>query len=921
MIPVTLRKLALAILLSGIISGCGPDADMSSKAHANRAQQLLDEGKLKPAILEIKNALRTEPTDAELRWLAGTIYLEAGENAAAEKEFAKAIELGIHNVDSELSLVRSWVAQGKLKEGLDYFGAKELSSLSLEAKVLYAEILLASGEVSQAEELLEAVLKESPDLVEALLVLARLEIGRRNLLIAKRLVDEIIHQEAENPFANLIAGELAVAQEELDKAGDFFAIAEQDSRTKTLAKLGLARIALIRLDYPLGHSITRSILEEFPNLPIARYLKGLLYFQQGEHENAINELENVIAVIPKHTASQLLLGKIYLDNNQLERANQALSTVVNSDPEHLSGTQLLATTKLRLGQPEEALSLLGEVNADSNDALSLVVAGSAYIALGQTSRGAVLLEKATAIIDDPSLLRGPLARAHIATGDFDTAVSELRTLIQSGTQGPETHLLLAFAQISKGDLAGAYAVTEELKQAGFNVFAANLLGAIELRQNNLDEAKSHFISALKEDPAFIPALMNLGRIELAQNALEQAQTHFGSVFEIDPNHPDAALALTEILVREDRVDDAIELLREFSDNNQSPRALVVLAQLLSQKGNSDEALQFATRANTLSPTAPDTAIALALIQNGLELSNEALTTLLKVPEQRRDRQFNLAIAQSARVANRLSLARRTLSSLIEESPTEVTPYVNLISLELAEGDILAAQKVLSSLPEATTGYNTLYPTLVGDIHRSAGRYELALEYYQKAFQEGASAKLLHAIAGALLKLDRENETISILEEWLSEHSDDVSTRLLLANQLMLQGDSGGAIGHYEEALKYSDSHPLALNNLAWLYHQEGNAQSTTVAKKLLSLGIESGDILDTAGWIILNEGDIEQGLRIISRAHNLEPGSADITYHLAVALQRNEKYREASEVITNFLKTHPEHSNRPEFEAILKDND
>ena len=139
MIPVTLRKLALAILLSGIISGCGPDADMSSKAHANRAQQLLDEGKLKPAILEIKNALRTEPTDAELRWLAGTIYLEAGENAAAEKEFAKAIELGIHNVDSELSLVRSWVAQGKLKEGLDYFGAKELSSTAGELESVLRE--------------------------------------------------------------------------------------------------------------------------------------------------------------------------------------------------------------------------------------------------------------------------------------------------------------------------------------------------------------------------------------------------------------------------------------------------------------------------------------------------------------------------------------------------------------------------------------------------------------------------------------------------------------------------------------------------------------------------------------------------------------------------------------------------------------
>ena len=158
----------------------------------------------------------------------------------------------------------------------------------------------------------------------------------------------------------------------------------------------------------------------------------------------------------------------------------------------------------------------------------------------------------------------------------------------------------------------------------------------------------------------------------------------------------------------------------------------------------------------------------------------------------------------------------------------------------------------------------------------------------------------------------------MLEEWLSEHSDDLPTRLLLANQLMLQGDDGSAIEHYEEILKYSDSHPLALNNLAWLYHQNGNAKSIAIAKKLLNLGIENGDILDTAGWIILNEGDIEQGLSVLSRAHDLEPGSADITYHLAVALQRNEKYSKASKVITNFIKAYPEHSNRPEFVAILE---
>jgi Tfp pilus assembly protein PilF len=78
--------------------------------------------------------------------------------------------------------------------------------------------------------------------------------------------------------------------------------------------------------------------------------------------------------------------------------------------------------------------------------------------------------------------------------------------------------------------------------------------------------------------------------------------------------------------------------------------------------------------------------------------------------------------------------------------------------------------------------------------------------------------------------------------------------------------------------------------LAWLYFENGNSKARELAEKAYQLAPNSAGILDTYGWILVNEGSVAEGIELLQKAVAAADSSgidvAEIEAHLATAMNK-----------------------------------
>lgn len=80
------------------------------------AEQQFAAGDFSTAIINLKNVVSRDKTDARARFLLGRAYIESGNPAAALKELEKARELGERGQELNLGIVRAMIVTGKFDE-------------------------------------------------------------------------------------------------------------------------------------------------------------------------------------------------------------------------------------------------------------------------------------------------------------------------------------------------------------------------------------------------------------------------------------------------------------------------------------------------------------------------------------------------------------------------------------------------------------------------------------------------------------------------------------------------------------------------------------------------------------------------------------------------------------------------------------
>jgi len=110
-----------------------------------------------------------------------------------------------------------------------------------------------------------------------------------------------------------------------------------------------------------------------------------------------------------------------------------------------------------------------------------------------------------------------------------------------------------------------------------------------------------------------------------------------------------------------------------------------------------------------------------------------------------------------------------------------------------------------------------------------------------------------------------------------------------------------------------------LNNLAWMYLGRDPRRALEYAERAYDLQPDRPEVADTYGWVLVQQGRVAEGLRVIKQAAVLAPHVPDIRYHLAVALYRTGQPGEARKELERLLRSGADFPDVEEARTLLQE--
>lgn len=241
---------------------------------------------------------------------------------------------------------------------------------------------------------------------------------------------------------------------------------------------------------------------------------GVCYGRLGNPADALATFERIAELDPDNMMAHYNLGYTHLLAGRLSEAEHSLARAADLDPNNFETLFHLGKTALELGHLDRALPalkragementrpvvfrLLGEalmlahdhqgalaafkkaVKTSPNDAYALSALGALFVDLANDLEVAKSLFQRSVEIDPTnSLYRQRYGRLLFTLGDYDSAEHHLKTAMEYGSRAPEVHYQL---------------------------------GCLAEETGRPEEAQAHFEAALKQDPAYKPALQKLNR--------------------------------------------------------------------------------------------------------------------------------------------------------------------------------------------------------------------------------------------------------------------------------------------------------------------------------------------------------------------------------------------------------------------------
>jgi putative PEP-CTERM system TPR-repeat lipoprotein len=926
-----IKPICVAVLtLCFSVAAC--DQTLTPGEEAKQAKELITKGEVATAEIKLKNAIQASPNAPELRAALAQVSLAQGRFQSAESDIRKAI------TDSKPDTKEASGYNLMLFEILSVSGENQklftetsaaLSTADLN-KEQRASILLylgransALGKTAEAKRNFEETLALTPDSAQAKANLIAIEAANSQTPSASKPAFTALMSASPNTFeVQVLAsyfyrvdGDLIKSKEAIQKA---IALRPYD-----LDQRGFLIKTLIELrELEQANKEVLALSKLAPTSPFVGYLAGLIAFEQGDLAKAKETLIPVVEALPNFIPGLELSANVALKVGDLVFAEKYASSIIEKDPKLVSGPKFLASAQIAKNEPAKALlTLMPLLKAKIQAPEILALAGTAYLQTGDSKTGISYLDSAVKNSGNSAELKIIAANARVAAGLKEDGLKLLDALA-SEKPAATTEVLLARSYANAKQYDKAFlSIDRFIAAQPKDVSGFYLKGLINIEAGKKDEARKAFSETLSLNPTYMPAVGALAKLDFDEGKIADAKNRYATVIKANPLDANAYLSLARLGIAARDSDSDIQ--SNFKKARELlPNSTIVARELAAyQTGKGDTQAAVETLQATIQATPQDVALPslLARIFEANGLANKAVPVLEKaITANPSSVNLLMQLGGLRMQLSDFSGAIKTFEQARKLQPNSLEPQSAIAQAQFSSGmkaeAITTATAIKNQNPSSALG-----SLVLGDMLDASRKPSEALVEYRNAFKiqkTSATADKLHA---SLLLNNKADEAKSMATSWWeASRQTEFAFMLNVSDRHISRKDWKEANSVLDILLKIKPDFAGALNNKAVTLHSAKELGALDFANRAVRLEPKNFAILDTRGWILIESGKVDDGMKDLNAALAIAPKSPDVNAHLAIGYAKLGDSKQATAAADIALANSPSTDLKEELKKFVK---
>jgi tetratricopeptide (TPR) repeat protein len=671
-------------LLGGVIfialtASCSSDPTAAKRKALAEGDQFVAQKRYTEAIVLYRKALQYDPRYAEAHAKLARAYDRAGDPFNAAQEFIRTADLMPGDADAQVHAGVFLLAGGAFEDAKDRaLKALAVKPSHVEAQLLLAQSLAKMKDLNGAIDQVEKTLKADASEPLVLSTLADLRVAQGNPKAAEDAFKRAVAADPKSVPASLGLGQFYMAAGRAADAEQWLktALTIEPGNTvanRTLAALYLrtnrpadaegplkaaaqgtsvAQPKLILADYYVAmnrNGDARSILMSLLDDPVARSDSRLrlsvLEWRENRKAEAHKRVDEVIATGSHLGEAKLLKGRYLAAEGHLTQARDLLQASVAANPEAPDSHYWLGTTYRSLGDRDSARKEFTEVLRHAPGEVG------STLQLAQLDLQDGKLESAETRVNEVirTAPRNGVARLTrvdilLAAGRVDAALKDATFLATNLPKIPEPQLRLGRIYLKQGNYEAAERAFQQAIQIsnGRGDAVGGLIDVL-IARGKLPDAQRTAEEWLAKNPKEVTYLLAAARAYKAAHDDDKTELALKRALAVDPDNVDACVELTNLYIREQKLDNARNQL-EAIVAKQPPAvwAQTVIAQIMHVQNQTGEARQRYERILQIDPRAAIAAnnLAMMLAEQGESLDRALGLAQSAVQQQPENANFN-----------------------------------------------------------------------------------------------------------------------------------------------------------------------------------------------------------------------------------------------------------------------------------------